>query len=248
MEQPNNTDPASDRRFMPDKVRRPRVDLLLAVTQIEYAGYIVAGSYRREKPDVGDLDILIPPQHDFGVAIETFQQLFGYEAIRSGGMKSEGITIYRNIPLNVNLWRIPNQSSYAGLLLFATGPYDLNIAMRARAKSRNLTLSQYGLFRPTPEHTDEQLDSGHREEEIFRLLGYEYLTPYERETWKDKLRSVKVTHPVVNVKSSGGDDMYQVELSEDGKAIQCECKGFTYRQKCRHLQEAERLYRQQKST
>ncbi len=235
------TNPPADRRFMPAKVRRPRIDLLLAVTQIERAGFIVAGSYRREKETVGDLDILVPPKYDFGEAIESFTSIMGYEPIRSGAMKSEGICAYRNAPLLLNFWRIPNQSSHAGLLLFATGPYDLNIAMRARAKSRGLTLSQYGLFDAA---SDKQLDSGHREEEIFQLLKYEFLTPVEREDWKNRIRTVQPKRRSISVKSSTGDDVYHVELDESGKAIQCECKGYTYRGRCRHLAEAERLSRQ----
>lgn len=240
----SGTGETPDRRFMPDKQRRPRDSLRLAVIQIEQAGYQVAGSYRRNKPDVGDLDILIPPELDFMVAVETFADWFGYEPIRQGAMKSEGLAQYQHTPLLLNLWRVPNQQSYAGLLLFATGPYDLNIAMRARAKSRDLLLSQYGLF-----DGPIQLDSGIDEREIFSLLNYEYLTPTERETWKDKLRSRQVKKNYVNVRSSRGDENYPVEINPDtGVAVMCECKGFTYRQKCRHLAEAESIFRQQKST
>src|SRR5215467_13462164 len=185
-------DETTDRRFMPDKVRRPHSDLLQAVEQITAFGHTVAGSYRRLKPTVGDLDILIPPALDFGTEIEVYNTWFDYQPIRQGGMKSEGIAQYHGTPLLINLWRVPSPRAWAGLLLFATGPYDLNIAMRARAKSRSLLLSQYGLFRAEEKGQDlmpqEQLDSGSDEEEIFRLLDYEYLTPPEREDWRKQIR------------------------------------------------------------
>lgn len=236
-----------DRRFMPPKQRRPRTELLLAVAQIEQMDYQVAGSFRREKPDIGDLDILIPPHLDFGESIEQFQEWFQYKPIRQGGMKSEGLAMYNHSPLLLNLWRIPTPQAYAALLLFATGPYDLNIAMRARAKTRGLLLSQYGLFEPKlgNKETQDQLDSGQTEEEIFTLLKYEYLSPVERENWKGRIR-IKLPLPktsVYNIPSSKGTSSYQVEVNSQGNATQCDCMGFTYRQKCRHLTEAEALWR-----
>src|SRR6516165_1208229 len=94
-------------QYLPKKVRRPREELKQAVDQIQQFGYIVAGSYRREKPDVGDLDIIVPYPHDFGTAVEEMRTFFGYESVREGGMKSEGIATYKGSPLLLNLWRVP---------------------------------------------------------------------------------------------------------------------------------------------
>lgn len=44
----------------------------------------------------------------------------------------------------------------------------------------------------------------------------------------------------VQVLSSKGDSHYQVTI-EDGKAVSCPCAGYTHRQKCRHLGEAEEM-------
>ena|SRR5262252_2625778 len=226
----------TDKRFMPKKERRPRAELREAVEQIQTFGYTVAGSYRREKPDVGDLDILIPYIMDFGEAIELVTDLFDYEEIQGQGMKSAGLCQYHGSPLLLNLWRVPKASAWAGMLLFATGPYDLNIAMRARAKGKSLTLSQYGLFAG-----GEQLDRGDIEEDIFEHLRMPFLTPVERNDWQGRLFKQSVTE-VVQVPSSNGVTFYDVTI-KDGEAQDCECTGFAYRSKCRHLQEAEAIYR-----
>jgi DNA polymerase/3'-5' exonuclease PolX len=226
---------------MPDKVRRPREELRAAVDQLEIFGLTVAGSWRRVKPDIGDLDVLVPISLTFPVVLDEARVWFGYEEIRGGEKKSEGICDdYRGKPLNLNFWKCPSKEAWAALLLYATGPYDLNIMMRAKAKGRLLTLNQYGL------HNSEgkQVDDGELEEQIFSLLEIPYLLPAEREHWRDKLLTrPKVNH--VQVWSSKGDTKYDVTLNPQGVAQTCECKGFTYRGKCRHLTEAEEIFNEQ---
>lgn len=240
-------------KFLPKKVRRERKELRQAVEQIEGPfNLVVAGSWRREKATVGDLDILVPPEYDFGLVVEEFITFFAYEPIRSGAMKSEGIATYQDSPLLINLWRIPQDRAWGGMLLFCTGPYDLNIMMRAKAKGHGWTLSQYGLFRqPADDEGLEglesiQLDSGVLDEDceadIFRLLDLPHLQPVERETWRDVLLAKPTKKTGVAVRSSNGVDSYHVVII-DGKATECECKGWTYRHKCRHLVEAEQIWK-----
>lgn len=245
-------------QFLPPKVRRPREEMRQAVQQLEVAmGFYVVGSWRREKETIGDLDILVPPHIDFGEAVVTCQDLLGYEPIRTGAMKSEGITDYRGEPLLLNLWRVPSPYAYGGMFLFATGPFDLNIMMRGKAKGRGWTLSQYGLFMPAINEGDDdiQIDKGFDgvvtekavqvlEKDIFDKLGVQYLSPKDRENWRQHLLEKKETKTgsFVNVKSSDGVGEYQVTL-ENGKAVECECKGFSYRNKCRHLVIAETMHR-----
>lgn len=234
-------------KVMPSKTRRPRKDLDMAVRQIEglRRGEIkVCGSYRREKETVGDLDILTGPDLDFGEMVEWFTNVFGYEEIRGGSLKSEGITEYKGGPLILNLWRVPTVSAWGAMTLFTTGPYDLNIMMRARAQIREWKLSQYGLF-----DGETQLDTGESEEDIFDRLELQYITPVQREDWrtyllpKDKVQAD--FGRIVNVHSSRPNHPpHQVRLekreNEFWEAVECECEHFTYRKtKCRHMKEAE---------
>jgi DNA polymerase/3'-5' exonuclease PolX len=209
-----------------------------AVNQIEsfYQGdqaLVIAGSWRREKETIGDLDILVPPALDFGACVDDFISLFNYEPMRSGELKSEGILMYKGDPLLLNLWRVPEQHNWAGSLLYATGPFDLNIMMRACAKGKGWKLNQYGLF----DDEGHQRDKGDEESQIFALLGLPYLTPQQRETWQ-KASLENYAEDTVEVLSSDGVTRYRVTVKGD-KATMCECKGFQYRSKCRHLVEAE---------
>jgi DNA polymerase/3'-5' exonuclease PolX len=224
---------------MPDKVRRPRKELYLAAEQLERVGLTVAGSYRREKDTVGDLDLLVPPQMPLIEAQHYCTTFFGYAEIQGGLLKTAGLATFNGQPLLLNLWQVPGPETWAGMLLFATGPHDLNIMMRAKAKGQGKKLSQYGLFAPGEEGEDDvQLDSGEREEEIFQLLGLEYITPVEREVWRNYLLPKnEPSYSTVEVLSSNGVDTYTVTL-KDGKGWDCTCPGFAYRHKCRHLEEA----------
>jgi hypothetical protein len=115
--------------------------------------------------------------------------------------------------------------------LFATGPYDLNIAMRARAKAQGWLLSQYGLFAASV-----RLDNG-TEQSIFERLKMPYLLPVERNNWLSRIRPPAVT-TVVEIHSHRTDEVYEVTM-QNGEALDCTCMGFQYRSKCRHLKEAE---------
>lgn len=227
-----------DRRFLPKKVRRPREEIHQAVSQLELVGLTAAGSYRREKETVGDLDVLVPSNLTMATATHSARLFFGYEEIRGGDLKSEGLCTYRDQPLLINFWHVPKHEAWAAMLLFATGPHDLNIMMRAKAKGMNLTLSQYGLFQQiAPPHDDFQLDRN-TEESIFDVLQLKYLTPVERENWRDHLMKKPSKSIEVQVPSSDGVNFYSVEV-KDGKGWDCSCKGFAYRNTCRHLTEAE---------
>jgi DNA polymerase/3'-5' exonuclease PolX len=244
-----------DRRKIPDKVGRPLEDIKLAAYQIERMSetlsgsdnmYVVAGSFRRQKPTIGDLDILVPPILTLAQAEHEFELLFHYEQIQGGELKAIGICQYKNAPLLINLWLVPEDINWGAMLLYATGPYDLNIMMRARAKGMGYTLNQYGLYNSLgtpidkgyPEPNDEW-DAV--EASIFDLLNLPFLLPVERENWRPRLLRKPPTTTAINVPSSKGSDYYQVTI-QDGEAVDCECKGFAYRHKCRHLQEAEQMY------
>jgi DNA polymerase (family 10) len=242
-------------QYLPPKVRRPREHVIPFVGHLEeYYGLVVAGSYRRGKDTIGDLDILVPPHRDFEEAVAEFMDTLSYEPARSGAMKSEGWIPFGddNDPntLLINLWRVPDVSAWGGMLLFATGPYDLNIKMRGAAKGRGWLLSQYGLFtQGVGDQDGKQLDGAGgddhdtAEQEIFALLDIPYLSPVERETWRDALLPNRAAdRKTVEIMSSDGVTVYHVDINEDGKAVHCECKGFGYRSNCRHLREAEVIY------
>jgi hypothetical protein len=234
-----------DRRNVPPKERRPWADLTEAADQITLMGHTVAGSYRRQKKTCGDLDIVCRTDQPFIESKHEFETLFGYIEIQGAKLKSIGIVDYHGKPLLLNLWDTPNNRAFAGMCLYATGPYELNILMRSRAKAMDLLLNQYGLFNSR----NTQLDKGielEDEAEIFDRLKFRYLTPVERETWKLSFLQKQSTK-AIRVGSSNGMDYYLVTVT-DGQATDCDCAGFNYRHHCRHLAIAETIWLSQKNS
>ena len=217
------------RKFLPEKIRRSRDDVRFIATFLEKElGLTVAGSWRRQTPTVGDLDVLVPPTLHYETILEFVKDELGYVEGR-GGMTSQGWLpdFDEHGALLLNFWKVPEASNWAGMLLFATGPVDLNIRMRARAGGMGMMLSQYGMFRD-----GVQVDKN-TEADIFRLLGLAYLRPTARQNFRDTLELIGASD-TVPVLSSDGKSHYNVKVV-NGAATACECRAFTFRGKCRHL-------------
>jgi DNA polymerase (family 10) len=131
----------------------------------------VAGSYRRARETVGDLDILVsaragaPVMARFAAYDEVAQVLTQGEARASVRLKSG---------LQVDL-RLVAPESYGAALHYFTGSKAHNIALRKLAQARGLKLNEYGLFRG-----NSRL-AGDTEESVFRALGLAFIPPELRE-------------------------------------------------------------------
>lgn len=131
----------------------------------------IAGSYRRGRETVGDLDVLMsaPAGVDACGALGRYPDL--RELLASGATKSSGIL--RN-GLQVDVRAVPPESFGAALVYF-TGSKDHNIHLRRLAQERGCKLSEYGLFR------DDERIAGETEEGVYRALGLSWMAPELRE-------------------------------------------------------------------
>lgn len=133
----------------------------------------VAGSYRRRKETVGDIDILVT----CGKAEKVMDHFTGYDdvdkVINQGSTKSS--VLLKN-GLQVDL-RVVKEQSYGAALLYFTGSKDHNIRIRERAVSRGMKLNEYGLFK---EDSDRSL-AGKTEEAMYDALELAYIEPELRE-------------------------------------------------------------------
>jgi DNA polymerase (family X) len=136
------------------------------ITRVE-----VAGSYRRGRDTVGDLDVLACA----GPGAKPFDALKQYPDLRelaaAGSTKASGVL--RN-GLQVDVRVVPPES-FGSALHYFTGSRDHNIRIRRRAQERGLKLSEYGLFRGRARL------AGEREEDLYRRLGLAWIPPELRE-------------------------------------------------------------------
>ena len=145
-----------------------RLRAVPGVTRVE-----LAGSFRRRRDTVGDLDLLVSGGGPAPVmdAFTTHDQVA--EVLARGDTKS---SVRLTDGLQVDLRLVPPESFGAALLYF-TGSKEHNIELRRVANDRGLTLNEYGLVR----EQDHATVAGRTEEEIYRALGLDWIPPELRE-------------------------------------------------------------------
>jgi DNA polymerase (family X) len=131
----------------------------------------IAGSYRRGRDTVGDIDVLVCAAHAAApiAALKRYGELSKVTA--AGDTKASGIL--RN-GLQVDL-RVVEPQSFGSALHYFTGSRDHVIHLRRRAQERGYKLNEYGLF------GDDRRIAGASEEEVFAALGLPWIPPELRE-------------------------------------------------------------------
>lgn len=142
----------------------------------------ICGSYRRGKSDSGDIDILLTTD-DNNVKL---QDIVNYLSKRKllidhltlhGNKKYMGIgrLTLKSMPRRIDI-RLISKHSYNYALLYFTGSDNTNKYMREIAKQKNMKLSEYSLV----DNKTKKEFIVSSEEEIFKLLGIDYISPKER--------------------------------------------------------------------
>ena len=129
--------------------------------------HLVAGSIRRGKEEIGDIDIVLIPKDTL------FDHIDDIIEVTSGGQKKIYGT-YRGRPINLFL---TDTKGWGAQLMTATGPAQYNIRKRFLVKRKGLKLNEYGLFTAD---TGEYL-AGKTEKDIYDYLGWNNKAPAERE-------------------------------------------------------------------
>jgi DNA polymerase (family 10) len=160
--------------------QRTRIDVAEQVMQplLEYMGALddiqqieVAGSYRRRKETVGDLDILAISDR----GEEAISHFVNYEdvdeIVAQGDTRS---TVMFRSGLQVDL-RVVAEESYGAALLYFTGSKAHNITLRNMALEQRRKISEYGVF-----EGEEQI-TGQTEDELYSLFDLPWIPPERRE-------------------------------------------------------------------
>lgn len=147
----------------------PLVAYLQQVAGVEQV--IVAGSYRRRKETVGDLDILVSA----GKSDKVMQAFVQYDEVREVLAKgTTRSTVILRSGLQVDL-RVVTRNSFGAALYYFTGSKAHNIAVRRRAQQRKLKINEYGVFKG-----NKQI-AGKTETSVFEAIGLPYIPPELRE-------------------------------------------------------------------
>jgi DNA polymerase (family 10) len=137
-----------------------------------------AGSLRRHKEIIGDIDFLASSKNP-GAVIEFFVQQPGILSVSAKGETKASVVMAGGIQADL---RVVSDAEFPFALAYFTGSKEHNIVMRQRAIARGLRLNEYGLFRSKEETRDPALrEPCGSEEEIHARLGLEYIPPELRE-------------------------------------------------------------------
>jgi DNA polymerase (family 10) len=137
-----------------------------------------AGSLRRHREVIGDIDILASSKTPAAV-LEYFTQQPEVLSVLAKGETKASVLLPGGIQSDL---RVVSDAEFPFALLYFTGSKEHNIVMRQRAIERGLRLNEYGLFRSETETRDPKLLVKCRTEgEIFQELGLDYIPPELRE-------------------------------------------------------------------
>jgi DNA polymerase (family 10) len=166
----------------------------------------IAGSYRRHKETVGDLDILVACE-DSAPVMEAFT---GYEdvidIIAEGETKS---TVRIRPDIQVDL-RVVETDVFGAALHYFTGSKAHNIACRQRAINEGLKVSEYGVFR------DDTRIAGETEVDVYDAIDLPYIEPELRENQGEIEAAVKGELPDLIEQSDIRGDLHCHTTASDG--------------------------------
>jgi len=134
-----------------------------------------AGSVRRMKETIGDVDFLVTPSSGGGgpeKVMDFFTSLPEVIKIWGKGTTKASVRMKEGFDMDI---RVVPARSYGSALQYFTGSKEHNIAIRKIAMDKGLKLSEYGLFR------GPKMIAGKTEEEIYRALGMQWIPPEIRE-------------------------------------------------------------------
>ncbi len=133
----------------------------------------LAGSLRRWKETIKDIDILVTADSSKKV-MDVFVRMPGVADTVSKGPTKSSVVLSDGISVDL---RVVEKDSYGAALQYFTGSKEHNIKMRERAGKKGLKINEYGIFQ---EKNGKKL-GGKREEEIYTVLGMDYIEPEMRE-------------------------------------------------------------------
>ena len=139
--------------------------------KIKVAECLPAGSLRRMRDTVGDVDILATGA-DGPAIVKAFTGLPQVQYVLAEG-DTKG-TIVTGEGLQVDLRVVPEES-YGAALQYFTGSKDHNIRLREIARKKKLKVNEYGVFR------GEKSIGGKTEQEVYKILGLPWIPPVLRE-------------------------------------------------------------------
>jgi DNA polymerase (family 10) len=195
----------------------------------------VAGSYRRRRETVGDVDILVIARE----AEEVMGQFTSYRDVRKVELAGDTkATVILKSGLQVDLRLLPPES-YGAALQYFTGSKEHNVKLRKRAVARGLSVSEYGVVR-APDGSDAvdpgsgELVAGTDEADVYAAVGLPWIAPELRED-RGEIEAADAggIHELITLEDLRGDLQMHSTWSDGKNSIEemldgCLVRGYEY--------------------
>lgn len=172
----------------------------------------VAGSYRRRKETVGDLDLIASCRAPDPI-MEKFTEYEDVEEILAKGSTKTSVRLRGGLQVDL---RVVPEKSFGAALYYFTGAKAHNIAVRKLAIDKGLKINEYGVFRHKTK-TEEQI-AGTNEEEIFAAVDLPYIEPELREDRGEIQRAKENRLPTLINRDDLRGDLHTHTQATDGQA------------------------------
>ncbi|MFZ2198903.1 MAG: helix-hairpin-helix domain-containing protein, partial [Thermodesulfovibrionales bacterium] len=134
---------------------------------------VIAGSLRRWKETIRDIDI-IATSKDPDAVMKVFTRMPYVSQIITKGPTKSSVVLKDGVQVDI---RVVEEESFGSALAYFTGSKEHNIRLRELASKAGLKINEYGIFR----EKDNRKLGGKSEEDIYNVLGLQYVPPELRE-------------------------------------------------------------------
>lgn len=172
----------------------------------------IAGSLRRMKETIGDIDILVTSKNPEKV-ISFFANMEDVKNVLAKGPTKSSVLLKEGIQADL---RVIEEKNYGAALLYFTGNKQHNIILRKIAIKKWMKLSEYGVF----DKKTNKLLAGKTEEECYKKLGLRYIEPEIRED-EGEIKAAENSHlpNLIGYNELKGDLQMHTKWSDGNNAI-----------------------------
>lgn len=185
-----------------------------AIERLEFAG-----SYRRGKETVGDLDLLVDST-DAETVMDHFGDFAEISSVIARGETKMSVRLEDEFQVDL---RVVPAESFGAALQYFTGSKDHNVQVRSRAKKMGLRINEWGVFKTEEngqpiENTEQQPSvAGTTEQDVYASLGLPWFEPELREARREfELAETDSLAPLIKREDMQGD-LHMHTVATDGK-------------------------------
>ncbi|MGH8427938.1 MAG: DNA polymerase/3'-5' exonuclease PolX [Gammaproteobacteria bacterium] len=187
-----------------ENLARPLVEYLKDLKGVRRV--VIAGSLRRRRETVGDLDVLITAKNGKEI-LDKFAKFEGVRDVVSLGTTRATVHLAMNLQVDA---RVVPEASFGAALYYFTGSKAHNVAVRRIAQEKKLKLNEYGLYR------GEKRIAGKNEKELAKALGLAWIPPDLRENTGEIEVALKGKLPRLIELSDLRGDLHSHTTATDG--------------------------------